>query len=402
MIKHIAFLGGWRFLPRSPRIGLAAAFLLLAGCSKENPATSQTKGAGRSGGAVVPVLVAKAESRDVPDEVYAIGNVQAFSTVAIRAQITGQLLKVHFKEGDEVKAGDLLFSIDSRPQEGALNRARADLKRDEAQLTSARLDLDRVKRLFENSISSREDYDRAQAGFESLEATVMADASTVSNATLNLEYTSIRSPLDGRTGAVLSKQGNIIKAEDDRLVTIHQVHPIQVAFSVPQQDLVSVRAGAAKGRLAVTARAAESTNVLGRGELSFVDNAVDSTTGTVLLKATFPNEDNALWPGQIVQATLVVNTISNATVVPSQAVQSSQNGELAFVVKEDSSVERRNVEIGISRDGWLVIKKGVAPGETVVIDGQLRIGPGSKVKPQAPGSAPAGGESGAEPGEKKQ
>jgi len=360
----------------------AGALLALSSCSRKAAQSNTPAGAGVR--PPVPVLTAIAIARDVPQEVRAVGNAQSLATVAVRSRITGQIMKVHFKEGDNVKEGQLLFTIDPRASDAALLQAQANSKRDEALLESARLEFEREKKLIEGGITSRDDFDKAQAAYQSLQATVLADRAAISNAALNVEYTQIHSPLTGRTGDILVKAGNIVKSEDDNLVTVKQVHPIGVAFAVPEQELPGIRAGVRKGALPVTVSLPDSTNTFAQGQLSFIDNAVDTTTGTILLKATFPNEDNSLWPGQFVQARLVVNTLTNATVVPSQAVQSSQTGEFVFVVGPEQTVEKRNVKLGLTRDGDTVIEQGVAPGETVVIDGQMRLVPKAKVVVQRP------------------
>jgi multidrug efflux system membrane fusion protein len=369
--------------------GLAASGLTLAGCSKE-PSTAGTK-TPAPGRPPVPVLAAQAQARDMPIEVRAVGNVQAFSTVAVRSRITGQLFKVHFQEGDEVKAGDLLFTIDARAAESALSQARANSQRDEAQLESVRLDFERTKKLRESAIASQDEFDKAQAAFHAMEATVLADRAAASSAALNVEYTQIRSPLTGRTGNVLVKEGNIVKAEDDSLVTINQTRPISVAFAVPEQELAGIRAGMKSGPMSVSVTPPDSTNVLAPGQLAFIDNLVDAATGTILLKGTFQNEENTLWPGQFVQVRLVVNVLKDATVVPSQAVQSSQSGEFVFVVSPDQSVEKRNIKLGLTREGFAVVEQGVKPGETVVTDGQMRLAPKARVVIQKPGGPPRGG-----------
>ncbi len=372
----------WRTVP-----ALAAAAVVLYGCSGKSGETGPPKNARST--VAVPVVVAQAEARDVPVELRNIGNVEAYSTVTVRSQITGQIIKVHFREGQDVKAGDLLFTIDPRPAEGMLLHAQADLKRDEAQLVSARLEFQREQKLLESSIASRDDYDKAEAAFHALEASVLADQSAISNAALNVEFTAIRSLIDGRTGNLAVKEGNIVKAPDDALVTINQVHPIYVTFSVPEQDLPAIRRRMQQAALPVEAQVTGEADDPPRGHLSFIDNAVDATTGRIKLKATFPNTDNTLWPGQFVQTTLVLSNLAQATVVPSQAVQSSQSGDFVFVVKADATVQKRPVALGLSRSGVAVIQRGVSPGETVVIDGQLRLAEGSKVTAQnAP--SPAG------------
>src|SRR5437870_3553337 len=312
---------------------------LLAGCSgKDAQAAAEKKNGTKPS---VPVIVAQAEARDVPVELKDSGDVEAYATVTIRSQITGEITKIHFQEGQEVKAGDLLFTIDPRPSQGALRQAQADLKRDQAQLASAKLEFERVKKLLDSAIASHDDYEKAEATFRALEATVLSDEAAVSRAQLQVEFTSIRSPIEGRTGNLMVRGGNIVKAPDDALVTINQIHPIYVTFSVPEQDLPAIRKRLRESKLVVQAQPQAPTEagvpagdaVDPRGELSFIDNTVDSTTGRIKLKATFPNEDSALWPGQYVQTILTLNTLAHAVVVPSQAVQSSQSGDFVFVVQ---------------------------------------------------------------------
>jgi membrane fusion protein, multidrug efflux system len=352
-----------------------AAVTVLCGCSAKSTAADKQARAN----VVVPVLVAQAEAKDVPVELRNIGNVEAYSTVTVRSQITGQITKVHFQEGQEVKAGDLLFTIDPRPWQGMLRHALADLKRDEAQLVSVRLEFEREKKLFEGSIASRDDYDKAESAFHALEATILGDQSAISNATLNVEFTAIRSRIEGRTGNLLVKEGNIVKAPDDNLVTINQVHPIYVTFSVPEQDLPAIRRRMQQAALPVEVEVPGDAAKRERGELSFIDNSVDTTTGRIKLKATFQNSDDSLWPGQFAQTTLTVNTLTNAIVVPSQAIQSSQSGDFVFAVKSDATVQKRSIVAGLSRGSMTVITSGVQAGETVVTDGQLRLVEGAKV-----------------------
>jgi multidrug efflux system membrane fusion protein len=359
---------------------LIAACALFSSCSRKS---ADAKGQRLGSGIAVPVIVAQVESKDMPVELHAIGNVQAYSMVSVRSQITGPLTKVHIQEGQDVKAGDMLFTIDPRPWEDALNQARANSKRDEAQLISARLEFERTKKLFEGSIASRDDYDKAEAAFHALEATVLADNAAISNAELNVEYTSIRSPIDGRTGKLTVKEGNVVKSPDDVILTITQIHPIYVAFSVLEQQLPATQRRMKEATLPVEAIPPGETNNPPRGELTFIDNTVDTTTGQILLKATFTNTDNTLWPGQFVQVSLTLSNLVQATVVPTQAVQTGQNGEFVFVVKPDSTVEMRPVATGITRDGIAVVESGVKLGETVVTDGQLRLVPGAKVSIKA-------------------
>ena len=370
-------LRGFRLLQRALLCIVAAlASAYFSGCSQKSSAADKKT----NGSLVVPVVVTQAIAQDFPIELRNIGNVEAYATVTIRSQITGQITKIHFREGQEVKAGDMLFTIDPRPAQGALRQAQADLKRDQAQLVSARLEFDRAKKLFESKISSKDDYDKAEAAYGALEATVMADEAQVSRAQLQVEFTSLRSPLDGRTGNLMVKEGNIVKAPDDSLVTINQVHPIYVTFSVPEQELPAIRERMQGAALPVEVDAPGNTSLKLKGELSFIDNTVDMATGRIRLTATFENADGLLWPGQFLQTRLTIRTLAHATMVPTQALQSSQSGDFMFVVKQDSKVEKRPVTAGPSRGGMMVVEKGVEPGETVVIDGQLRLVEGSEVK----------------------
>ena len=358
--------------------GVLISAAWFAGCSKE-AASAKTERP------PVPVLVAKAEARDVPVEIRAVGNVQAYSAVAVRSQITGPIVRVHFEEGQEVRAGDPLFTIDPRPFEAVLNQARANVKRDEARLLSARLDFERTSNLFQIKIASQQDYETATASFSAARSTVIADEAGVTNALTSLSYTEIRSPIDGRTGDLKVKAGNVVKAPDDVLVNIAQIHPIYAAFSVPEQNLPAIQRRMREATLSVTAMISGEEKKP-RGELTFVNNAVDMNTGTILLKATFANEDNALWPGQFVQVSLALSNLVQATVVPVQAVQAGQHGEYIFVTKPDETVEMRPVTTSITQEGMTVILSGAQPGESVVTDGQLRLTPGAKisVKPVDP------------------
>jgi len=373
-----------RFAIPSALCALTGMLLLLPACTRKDPA-AQPGGGARS--PVVPVLTATATSEDVPVEIQAIGNVQAYSLVSVRSQITGPLMKVHIQEGQDVKAGDLLFSIDPRPWEAALNQAQANLKRDEAQMLSARLEFLRTSNLFESKIASQSDYDTAEANYRALEGSALADSAAISNAQVSLGYTSIRSPIDGRTGNLVVKAGNVVKSPDDVLLTITQVRPIYVAFSVPEQQLPAIRRESQRAALPVMAVVPSETNRPARGELTFINNTVDTATGTIFLKGTFANTNGVLWPGQFVRVSLTLSNLAQATVVPSQAVQTGQNGDFVFVVKPDETVETRPITTGITADGKTVIVAGVTPGETVVTDGQLRLVPGAKVSVKPPATS---------------
>jgi multidrug efflux system membrane fusion protein len=360
-------------IPISPALALAlATALLAAGCSRSTPAKA-TAGA--------PVLVAQACVTTLPVRIdpSPVGHVMPYSSVTIRPQIGGILSQVNFKEGQEVKKGDLLFTIDSRSMHAALDAARAALARDTAQLQNAKIQFDREQKLFEQKLVSQDEFDTSKAALDALTGTVAADESTVANARLNLEFTEIRAPFDGRTGGLLFHEGNVVKAPDDTLLTINQIHPIYVVFAVAERYLPEIKKQMNGKALGVTAAYENLDGPLPQGELTFIDNAVDTTTGTILLKATFANEDNALWPGQFVQVALTLSELTDAVVVPSQAVQTGQNGQFIYVVKPDQTVEQRPVKTGITYEGMMVVKTGLQAGETVVTDGQLRLAPGTPV-----------------------
>ena len=317
--------------------------------------------------AVAPVLVAKSFETNVPVRIDPppVGHVTPVSTVAIHSQIGGFISAVHFKEGSEVKSNALLFTIDPR-------QTQAVLARDQAQLTNAEIQFNSEQKLFDQKLVSLGDYDTSKAAMDTLAATVRSDK-------LNLSFCEIHTPLDGVTGSLQFHEGNVVKVPDDTLVTINQIHPIYVEFAVPEQYLPQIRKEMHNRKLKATVTFQNMTGPPPQGSLTFVDNAVDMTTGTILLKATFPNEDDALWPGQFVQVTLTLSELTNAVVVPSQAVQTGQNGQFIYVVKPDKTVDERRVTTGITYDGQTVIEKGIQAGETVVTDGQLRLAPGTAV-----------------------
>ncbi len=328
----------------------------------------------------VPVIVAGVVRKEVAVELRALGSVQAFSTVSIRAQVTGTLTQIHFKEGQDVKKGDILFTIDPRPLEAALKQAEANLAKDTAQLENARQDARRYAELIKKQMIAQQQYDQVRTNAQALEATVNADRAAVDNARVQLGYCTIRSPLDGRVGSYLVNAGNLVRANDtNAMVVINQVNPIYVGFSVPQQYLTEIKDRMAAGELKVRAVLPEDGSAFEEGRLSFVDNAVDRATATIQLKGTFANRDRRLWPGQFVNVVLVLGTRENVVVVPSQAVQSGQGTQYVYVVKPDLSVEYRPVSVGMSQNGESVIEKGLQPGEKVVTDGQLRLAPGIKV-----------------------
>lgn len=328
----------------------------------------------------VPVMVAKAEVKSVPVQVQAIGNVEAYSTVSVRTQIAGEIERAYFEQGQDVEKGQLLYTLDRRPYDTALSQLQATLARDEAQLANARAQADRNEKLFQEGIISKDQYDTFRTTERADEASVRAGQAAIENAKVNQSYCSIYSPIDGRTGAYQIYPGNIAKSNDTVLVVINQIHPIYATFSVPEQYLDEVRDYLRRGPLTVEAQVPSETRAPSLGQLTFIDNTVDPATGTIKMRATFSNPDNRLWPGQFVNVTLRLIMQAHATVVPSQAVQTGQVGKYLFVVKPDLKADLRPVAVGATVQGDTVIEKGVAPGETVVTDGQLLLAPGSTVE----------------------
>jgi multidrug efflux system membrane fusion protein len=327
----------------------------------------------------VPVTVAKVGQENVPVEVHAIGTAEAYSTVTVMPQVDGIIQKVGFVEGQDVKAGQLLFTIDPAPFQAALRQAEANLARDKAQARYAQAQLARNQKLYQSGIISTDQYDQFKSSAEALEAAVRADAAAVQNANIQLNYCTIRSPISGRTGTMLVHPGNLVKNNSTSLVVINQISPIYVDFYVPEQYLDQIKGALAGGRrMPVTARISGQQDPE-IGYLSFVNNAVDSSTGTVLLKGTFSNPRHLLWPGQFANVDLVLASQPHAVVVPSQAVQTGPRGQYVYTVKPDLSVALDPIKAGITYQGATVIAKGLHPGETVVTDGQLRLYPGAKV-----------------------
>jgi multidrug efflux system membrane fusion protein len=325
----------------------------------------------------VPVTVAVAETKDVPLQVRAIGNVQPI--VAVRALVAGQLQKVWFREGEDIGKGQLLFTIDQRPYQATLAQAEANLARDEAQLRNAESEAKRYAELVKKDYVTREEYEKFSSGAEAAGSIVAADRAAVETAHLQLAYCEIRSPMDGRTGSLQVQAGNLVKANDTTpLVTINQIAPVYVTFSLPEAQLSELRARGL-GNVPVFATPQNGSAQAHGGKLTFVDNAVDSQTGTITLKATFANEGRILWPGQFVNVAMTVSSRANSVVVPVQAVQNGQKGQYVYVVSAGDGVEMRPVTVALQIDDQAVIGKGVNPGDTVVTDGQIRLTPKSKV-----------------------
>jgi len=357
-----------------------SACLLVAGCSTQSAQIPMMT--------AVPVTVATAVHKTVPIELTAIGSAEAFSTVSIKSQVNAVLEQVHFKQGDFVKKGDLLFTLDARPFKAALEQAQATLARDKAQLELDHLEAQRYLKLFEAGVTAREQFDQQQASESAQTALTRADEAAVEQEKLMLEYCTIYSPVDGRTGALQVYPGNLVKQNDvPVLIVINQVSPIFLDFSIPEQYLGVVKKYMAGGHLQVEATPYGDPKPE-TGTLTFIDNTVDNATGTIKLKGTFPNGDHRLWPGQFSTVSLRLSEEENATVVPTQAIQTGQTGDFVFVVKQDMTAESRPVKVARTIGGDAVISQGIQPGETVVTDGQLRLIPGIKVqvKPAQAGS----------------
>jgi len=389
------------------RVALSSAALLVwtclvTGCaSKSAPPPRLAEG--------VPVVVATVSQRTVPVDIQVIGNVEAFATIAVKSQVSGELTVAHFQEGDFVKKGDVLFTIDPRLLDAQVKQAQATLERDKSQLSLAEANLARdtaqekyahdqaarYRNLFQKGVISREQVDQYQtssdvqtealhadkAAIASSRAALAADEAALRNMEVQLSYTVIRSPIDGRTGNLMIKQGNVVKANDVDLVTINQLQPIYVTFTVPEARLADIKRYMAQGKVKVLASPPNSDEAQ-TGDLSFIDNAVDATTGTIKLKGTFVNADRKLWPGQFVRVTLRLGSARDALLVPTEAVQSGQEGQFVFVVRRDMTVDARPVVVGARIEKEQVIEQGLSLGETVVTEGQLRLAPGVRVKMQ--------------------
>lgn len=390
------------------------AFIALQGCGDKTVSADKGPAQGKGGrgrggeGGPVPVVVATVGEKTVPINIDVIGNVEAYSTISVKPQISGQLTKVSFQEGDFVKKDDLLFTIDSRPYEAQLNQLQANITRDTAALGQAEANLardtanqkyaetqaGRYQKLFESGVVSREQTDQQRSSADALAQTILADKAAiesakaqivasqaaVENSKVMLSYTTIRSPITGRTGNLMVKQGNVVTANTTELMTIAEVEPIYVTFSVPESQLGDIKRYMAQGKLSVTATPQDDNTQRETGYLTFVDNTVDATTGTIKLKGTFANTDHKLWPGQFVRVTLQLTSRPNAVVVPNQAVQTGQEGQFVYVVKDDRTVEMRPVITSTRVDQELVVDRGLRPGETIVTEGQLRLAPGSRVQ----------------------
>jgi multidrug efflux system membrane fusion protein len=392
---------------------LVSGFVLLvgaAGCSGSAAGTGGgggRGGRGRGEGGAVPVVTTKVTERDVPVDLAAIGNVEAYTTISVRSQVTGQLQNVSFREGDFVKKGQLLFTIDRRPFEAALQQAQANLVRDQALLSQAeaqlardgaqaeysQLSAERQANLQKDGIVSKDVLEQARASAEAQAAAVKADRAAVEsaraqlvaqqaavdNAKVQLDYCTIESPIDGRTGNITVKSGNLVTANTTELMTIAQVEPIFVTFSVPAIQLNAVKQGFGKDKIPVTVTPQDGGATTVLGDLAFIDNTVDASTDTIKLKARFTNNDHRLWPGQFARVSVRVTTLPHALILPNQAVQTGQDGQFVFLVKGDA-VDQQPVTVGQRVGEDVVIEKGLQAGQTVVTEGQLRLEAGTKIQ----------------------
>jgi multidrug efflux system membrane fusion protein len=403
---------------------VVAALALATACSSSSSSGAPGGGGGRGGrggaGAAAPVVVGTVVQKDVPVDIAAIGNVEAYSTISVRSQVSGVITDVKVDEGSFVKAGDHLLTIDQRPYEAALAQAQANLTRDQALLTQSQAQLARDTanadytkdvaarqvQLADRGIVSKDQLDQSSAAANASAAAVNADRAAVDSARaqlvaqqalvetakLQLNYTVIRSPIAGRTGSLTVKTGNLAQANSTELLTITQIEPVFVTFAMPALQLPDIKRHFARGELAVTATPQDTDAKPIDGKLSFVDNIVDAATDTIKLKARFENGDHALWPGQFARVSLRLTTLPNAIVVPAQAVQTGQDGQFVFVVKQDDTVEQRAITAGQTAGSDIVIAKGLNAGETVVLEGQLRLESGTHItraNPQTGEAAPA-------------
>jgi membrane fusion protein, multidrug efflux system len=357
-------------------LSLLLALAAVSGCEKSEAQPQQQAAAPPA----VPVAVAAAVRRAMPLDAGVVGTVEAYSTVSVRSQITGELTRVNFEQGDDVSAGQELFVLDRRPLEGALQQAQATLERDTIQAANAKAIMERYEQLVERGIVAREQRDNARTSLAALEATIASDRAAVENAKVQLQYATIRAPISGRTGALMVNAGNLVRANDQLpLVTINQLTPTYVSFGLPEPMLPDLRRYMARGSLRVEARPTNGDGHLAVGTVTFIDNAVDQTTGTIKVKATFPNVDRQLWPGQFVNVVVRLMTETEALVVPSLAVQTGPDGSYVYLVKPDQTVDLRPVTVARVVGADTIIKDGLAPGDTVVTDGHLRLIPGSRI-----------------------
>jgi len=363
--------------------GLVAVLLALSIYAIQGRSSPDAPRGGRrgNGGLPVPVSVCRVERRDIPITLDGIGTVQAFNSVTVRPRVDGELLKLTFGEGQDVKAGEVLATIDPAPYQASYDLASAKKAQDEAQLANARLDLARYEDLLASGGTTEQLFDTQKAVVAQLEALVRADAATVQSAGINLGYTTVRSPIDGRTGIRMVDAGNVVRAsEATGIVVVTQLHPISLVFTLPETFLPRLREYGVAPGAEVQALSRDGSKVVARGKLAVIDNQIDTSTGTIRLKAEFDNTDNSLWPGQFVNARLLVTIRQDALVVPAGVVQRGPSGVYAFVVDDASVAKMRPIRATLTGLGDAIIEDGLAAGETVVSDGQYKLEEGSKVE----------------------
>jgi multidrug efflux system membrane fusion protein len=371
-----------RVLKASAALGAALTIVACSGGeAKQQTPPAPGPGAGRGGGQApaVPVNIDRVVEKDMPLDVQVIGTVIAASTVAVRGQVTGEMTSVDFKEGEEVEAGQVLFTLDKRPYEAALLQAQANLERDAAQAKNAQAQAARYDDLLKRGIATREQVDSMTTQAAALAGTVAADRAAIESAKVQLDFTTITAPIAGRTGLLQVHKGNLVRSGDQVLVTINRVMPVYVSFAVPESMLPDFKKYLANRSLRVEAKAPTEPGAESVGKIDFIDNAVDVTTGTIKVKGTFPNEDRKLWPGQFVNVNVTLTNDPRMTVLPSAAVQTGQQGSYVYIVKADQTVDLRPVTIRRTRGEESIVQSGVAPGDVVVTDGHLRLVPGSRI-----------------------
>jgi membrane fusion protein, multidrug efflux system len=382
--------GVWWYLHRPTDSSVPAGTGQTAEQGRRFRSNNGPGGQGRSGGVTaVPVVAGVVKKQDVPIYLNGIGTVQGYNTVTVRVRVDGQIKEIAFKEGQEVKTGDLLAIVDPEPYQAAYDQAVAKRAQDQAQLDNARIILQRDRDLLAKNVLDHQTFDTGKFQVDQFQALVQADDANVESAKVNLAYTRVTSPIDGRVGIRQVDVGNIVHASDaNGIVTIAQLKPISVLFTLPQQQLAQVNEEVAKGELKVLAVDRDNTKPLSEGVLAVVNNQIDQTTGTIQLKATFPNQDQKLWPGQFVNARLLATTRKNGLVVPASVIQRGPNGAFAYVIKQDETVEMRPVTVNQIDNGLALIDDGLQDGEQVVVDGQYRLQPGSKVTVVTPANSP--------------
>jgi membrane fusion protein, multidrug efflux system len=373
---------------RKSAFGLALALVLalvicaaLAGCSSQQAKSAKASGPPPA----VPVGVATVKQGDFNVYLTGLGSVQAFNTVSLKTRIDGQIMQVNFREGQDVKAGDLLIVIDPRPYQVALDQANANLQKDEAQLNNAKAQYERNKVLYQQGVIAKQDLDTMEASFGTYEGTIAADKAAIKNAELNLTYCYIKSPIDGRIGLRQVDPGNYVTAAGGTaMVVITQLHPIAVVFTLPEDQLQTVATHMKQGTLEVDTYSRDDQTKLATGKLLTIDNQIDQTTGTAKLKSIFDNPDNNLWPNEFVNARLLLETRKNAVTAPASAIQRGPDGSFTYVVDANNTVQMRPVQIALTQGATVVVGSGLQGGERVVTDGQEKLQTGSRVAPQAP------------------